>query len=85
MKLDGMGWPVIEQPEPMEPDELEKILKLLGEVYGHATKKLPARVLADALCMTSDRQISRWRRGQGAIPPHHVKTIRLFREHGRLY
>ena len=83
MKLDGMGWPVIEQPDPMGPEELEEILTMLGEVYG-SEKQLPARVLADALCMTSDRQISRWRQG-APIPPHHVKTIRLFRAHGRLY
>ncbi len=84
MKLDGQGWPVIEKPEPMDAEELEDILKMLGEVYGKLNRKLPARVLADALCMTSDRQVSRWRQG-ATIPPHHVKTLRLYRLHGRLY
>lgn len=84
MKLDGQGWPVVPRPEPMEPEELEDILKMLGEVYGKPNRKLPARVMADALCMTSDRQISRWRQG-ATIPLNHVKALRLYRLHGRLY
>ena len=84
MKTDRRGWPIVERVEPMEPEELEAILTVLGQAYGKE-QQLPARVLAPALGMNSDRTISRWRTGRIQVPLLVAKTLRLFRVHGRIY
>ena len=84
MKKDRNGWPVVEMPEPMEPEELEEILTVLGQSYGHE-RQMPARILAPALGVAGDRSISRWRTGRSPVPLLAAKMLRTFRVHGRIY
>jgi len=84
VKKDRNGWPVVAFPEPMEPQELEEILTLLGQAYGKEVQ-MPARVIAPAVGVIGDRSISRWRTGVAPVPPLVAKTLRTFRVHGRIY
>lgn len=79
------GWPEVEAPAPMPPEELEAILFALGSAYGFEYDRIPSHVLAPALGLADGRMIERYRRGQSSVPGAQAKLLRLFHSQSRIW
>lgn len=78
-------WPELEEPAPMDVEELKAVLFALGSAYGRPYDSIPLRVLAPALGLTSPRQLQRWVNGETPVPPLAAKLLRMFHTQSKVW